>query len=124
MLDALVVAFSSLCEVALCWLFTWLALVPCFASRFSFMEMTFGRMPTLTRRSRTSTFQKNLHGCRRMDPWLLMPVILLFLDTLRPRDIDGSESVAAVCSGLCARLLLSCRELHWSPFERWPFCHC
>ena len=32
-------------------------LVPCFASRFSFIELTFGRMPILTRWSRTSTFQ-------------------------------------------------------------------
>ena len=31
---------------------------------------------------------------------LLLPWILLFFDTLRPRVIDGSESVAAVCSGV------------------------
>ena len=37
-----------------------------------------------------------------MDPWLLLPRILLFLGTLR-RDTVGSESVAAVCSGFCAR---------------------
>ena len=29
-----------------------------FESRFSFIELTFGRMPTLTKRSRTSTFQE------------------------------------------------------------------
>ena len=34
-----------------------------------------------------------------MAPWLLLPRILLFLDTLRPRDIDGSEGVAALGSG-------------------------
>ena len=34
-----------------------------------------------------------------MAPWLLLPLILLFLDTLRPRDIDGSEGVAAL--GCC-----------------------
>ena len=32
-------------------------LVPCFTSRFVFIELTFGKMPTLTRRSRASTFQ-------------------------------------------------------------------
>ena len=36
-----------------------------------------------------------------MDPWLLLPRILLFLDTLRPREKDGSEGVAPVCSGFC-----------------------
>ena len=44
-----------------------------------------------------------------------------FLDTLRPRDTVGSESVTAVCSGFWARSLLSCQKLHWSPFEHWPF---
>ena len=29
--------------------------------------------------------------------------------------------VAALCSGFCARSLLSCRKLHWSRFEHWPF---
>ena len=41
-------------------------------------------------------------------PWLLLPLILLVLDALRPREGDGSESVAAVCSGFCARSLLLC----------------
>ena len=31
-----------------------------------------------------------------MDPWLLLPQILLFLDTLLPREKDGLEGVAAV----------------------------
>ena len=56
-----------------------------------------------------------------MVPWLLLPRILLVLDTRRPRDKDGSEGVAALWSGFCARSLLSCRKLHWSPFEHWPF---
>ena len=52
--------------VALFLLFVWLfvnlmmreqTLVPCFASRFVLIELTFGRMPILTRRSRTRTFQ-------------------------------------------------------------------
>ena len=50
-------------------------------------------------------FKQYLQVCRRMAPWLLLPRILLFLDTLRPRDKDGSEGVAALCSGfLCAIL--------------------
>ena len=55
-----------------------------------------------------------------MAPWLLAPRILLFLDTLRPREKDGSEGVVALWSGFCARSSLSCRKLHWSPFEHWP----
>ena len=58
-----------------------------------------------------------LPGCRRMDPWLLLPRILLFLDTLRPRVIDGSEGVAAFGLGFCCtRSSLSSWKLHWSPF--------
>ena len=50
-------------------------------------------------------------------------LILLVLDTLRPRVIDGSESVAAFGFGFCwvARSLLSCQKLHWFPFEHWHF---
>ena len=66
-------------------------------------------------------FKKYLHDCRRMSPWLLLPLILLFLDTPRPRVIDGSESAAAFGVGFRARSLLSCRKLHWFPFEHWPF---
>ena len=40
-----------------------------------------------------------------MDPWLRLPRTLLFLDTLRPRDAVGSESVAAVCSGFFRTIL-------------------
>ena len=32
-----------------------------------------------------------LHGCRKMEPWLPFLAILLFLYTLRPRDVVGSE---------------------------------
>ena len=62
-----------------------------------------------------------LHGCRRMAPWLLLTWTLLLFDTLRPREEDGSEAVAALWSGLWARSLLSCRKLHWSPFEHSAF---
>ena len=40
-----------------------------------------------------------------MEPWSLWPRILLFLDTLRPRDTVGSETVAAVCSGFLRTIL-------------------
>ena len=66
-------------------------------------------------------FKYYLHGCRRLDPWLLLPWILLFLDTLLPRDTVGSEGVAAVCSGFCARSWVSCQKLQRSRCEYWPF---
>ena len=63
----LVVVFSSLVgTVAFLWLFVWLfinlvmreqTLIPSFTSRFCFVEVTFGRMPIFTRRSRASTSQ-------------------------------------------------------------------
>ena len=117
--------------VALFWLFAWLfvnlmmreqTLITSFAARFCFAKLTLGWMPIFTRRSRASTFQiisarlsKNGTMVSFLPWW-----IFLFFDTLRPRDKDGSESVAALWSGFCARSLLSCRELHWSPFDRWP----
>ena len=70
-----------------------------FLSFFFFFEMAFLRLQV------PSKFY--LHGCRRMDPWLLLPRLLLFLDILRSRDAVGSERVAAVCSGLCARSWVS-----------------
>ena len=39
---------------------------------FCFLKMALARMPIFTRRSRAGTLQiKCLHGCRKMDPWLL-----------------------------------------------------
>ena len=58
-------------------LFTWLffnlvvreqALVSCFASRFCYMELTFGRMPRLTRWSRASTFQEEFARLSKNGP--------------------------------------------------------
>ena len=61
-------------------------------------------------------FKKCVHGCRlNFSDWLL-PLMFVFLDTLLPRFFDGSEGVAAFGVGF-ARSLLSCRKLHWSPFE-------
>ena len=48
------------------------------------------------------------HRCRRMAaPWLLSPLILLVLDALQPREGVGSDGVAAVRSGVCARSWVS-----------------
>ena len=62
--------------------------------------------------------------CTFVEEWIhgyLWSWMLLFFDTLRPRDIEGSEGVAALGSGCCARSLLSCQKLHWSPFEAFFF---
>ena len=90
-------------------------------TRFIFTELNLGRMPIFSRRSRAGTFQIISARLKRMDPWLHLPRILLFLDTLRPRDAVGSEGVAAVCSGFCARPWVSWRKLQRSPCEHWPF---
>ena len=56
-----VVAFSSFVGiVAFLWLFVWLreqTFIVGFATHFCFVEMTLGRMPILTKRSRASTCQ-------------------------------------------------------------------
>ena len=97
-------------------------LIPGFTSRFCFVKLTLG-MPIFTRRSIPCKYSsKNI--CTVVDEWhhgYFSLGYFLFFDTLRPRDKDGSEGVAAVCSGFWARSLLSCRKLHWSPFEQWPF---
>ena len=46
---------------------------------------------------------------------------IFFLDVLLPRVIDGSEGGAAFGVGFRARSPLSCRKLHLSPFEHWPY---
>ena len=88
--------------VVFLWLFVWLfinlvmreqTLVRCFTTRFCFVELTLGLMPKITRRSRASTFQLISARLSKNDPWLLLPRILLVLDTLRHRDTIGSESV-------------------------------
>ena len=112
----LVTAFSSFGKVALFRLFVWLfinlvmrnqTLVSSLASRFSFIELHSGGCQYSQDVRVPVPLKSYLHGCRRMDPWLLLPRILLVLDTLRPRDTVGSEGVAAVCCGFCARSLVS-----------------
>ena len=65
-------------------------------------------------------FKKCLHGCRLNFPDWLLPLMWLFLDALLPLGVGGSEVGAAFGVGF-ARLLLSCRKLHWSPFEHCLF---
>ena len=103
-------------------LFVWLfvnlmmreqTLVSCVSSRFSFVGLTFGRMPILTRRSRASTFQEVFAWLSKNSVSLTSASDASFLDALRPRVIDGSEGVAAFGVGFCAGSLLQCRQLHW-----------
>ena len=54
-----------------------------------------GRMPIFKRRSRAGIFQKTSARSSKND---VMPRILLFLDTLPPREMASSEGVTAVCS--------------------------
>ena len=96
-------------------------LIPCFTSQFVFERINIREMPTLKAIS-----CKNLSNsiCTVVEEWipgLLLPLILLFLDTLRPRVIDRSEECGGIWCRFCARSLLSCQKLHWSPFEHWPF---
>ena len=87
-----------------------MTLIPCFTARFLFIELILRRMPFFTRKSRTSTCQKFSARLSENGTMLtlFLPWILLFFDTLRPRDKDGSDGVAALWSGFCARSLLSC----------------
>ena len=82
-------------------------LIPGFASRFCFVELTLGRMPRFTKRSRASTFQVMSARLSENGTMKLLPRILLFLDTLQRRVIDGSEGVAAFGFGfsLCNNLM-------------------
>ena len=89
---------------------------PLLCIRVSFIELTFGRMPILTRWSRRSTLSNSIRTVgRKILPVWLLPLALLFLDVLLPRVIDGSEGGAAFGVGFGARSSLSCRKLHWSP---------
>ena len=67
-------------------------------------------------------FKMYLHGCRMNFPDWLLPLTFLFLDALLPRvfGVGGSEGGAVFGVGF-ARSFLSCRKLHWSPFEHWAF---
>ena len=98
------------------------ALIPGFASRFCLKDLTLGRMPILTKRSRASTFQEECAWLSKNHTRVTFASDTpFFLNTPLSRVIDGSEGVAAFGVGFCARSSLSCRKLHLSPFEHWPF---
>ena len=124
---------SSVGMVALLGLFTWLFFnfvvreqtqtsVPCFATRFCFKRLDIREDANTHKAISCKYFSNSIStSVNESHQGLLLPLILLFFDTLRPRVIDGSEGVAASDVGFCARSLLSCRKLHWFPFEHWPF---
>ena len=66
------------------------------------VQLTLGRMPIFSRRSRANTFQKISARLSKNGT-----IVTFASDTY--------------FSFFCARSLLSCRKLHWSPFEHWPF---
>ena len=91
-------------------------LIPGFAALCCFVNLTLGRMPIFTRRPRASAFQ--MISARLSENGNMVTFALdTSLDTLQPREKDGSEGVAASWSGFCARSLLSCWQLHWSPLN-------
>ena len=74
--------------------------------------VTFALDTSLPRHTSTSCFWRL--------PRLASASAVLFLDALLPPGVGGSE-VGAACGVGFARSLLSCRKLHLSPFEHWPF---
>ena len=96
--------------VALFRLFVWVfinlmmleqTLIPCFTSRFCFVELTFGRMPILTRRFRASTFQIVSTRLSKNDTR-----ITFALDTSFPRHTSTScHCWLRKCGGIWCRFL-------------------
>ena len=90
-------------------------------TRFTFIELALGWMPIFTRRSRACTCQILSARLSKNGSMVTFVSDASLLRHTSTRDIEGSEGVAALGSGFCARSLLSCQKLHWSPFEHWPF---
>ena len=93
-----------------------------FASRFSCVELTLGRMPIFTRRSRASTFSNNI--CTVVGEWHHGYFCLAYFFSSTHFYLVSwiAQKVWRHCGvGFCARPLLSCPKLHWSPFEHWLF---
>ena len=89
---------------------------------FSIVKLALGRMPINIHKEFACRYPSN-NIYTVVEEWThgyFLPRILLFLDTLLPREGAGSESVAAVCSGFCARFWVSWRKLQRSPCEHWP----
>ena len=127
----LVVAFSSFVGVvAFLWLFVWLlvnlmmreqTLIPGFATRFCFVKLTLGRMPMFKRRLSASTFSNNI--CTVVEEWHHGYFCLGYFSSSTHFDlvVRLAQKVWRLWVLVCARSLLSCRKLHWSPCEHWPF---
>ena len=71
-------------------------LVSSLTTRFIFKELALGRMPMCTSRSRTGTSQIISARLSKNGKMVTFASDASFLNKLRPRDIDGSGSVAAV----------------------------
>ena len=94
--------------------------ISCLTSRFVFIELTFGKMPILTKRSRAHTFQIVSTRLSKNDTKNTC-ALDIFFDTLRPREKDGSEGVAALWSGFVVHDLYSHVGKHSSPFRTLAF---
>ena len=93
-------------------------LIPSSGNRFSFVELTLGEDANIHKVVACKYLSNDIcTGVEEWKPWLLLPRILLFFDTLRPRVMEGSEGVAALWSGFWARSWVSWRKLHWSPLR-------
>ena len=67
-----------------------------------FVELTFGRMPILTRRSCANTFQTVSARLSENGTMVASALDTFFLDALLPRVISGSEGGAAFGVGFGA----------------------
>ena len=118
--DLLLGCSSTVCEDAL------RALFPNFASIFCLVKQALEGMPLFTRWIRTSTLKMFLARLTRYFPRRTFLLGLFDIAKIFP------PCACVVCSGLgvgCvvafARLFLTCRKLHWSPFVHCPLaCHC
>ena len=83
-----------------------------------FRELTSGRMPILTTWYRTTTFQK---ASARLSKNSASLTSASGASSSRRTSTSCHEGGAPFGVGFGARSSLSCRKLHWSPFEHWSF---
>ena len=89
------------------------ARITAFTSRFWCVELTFGRMPIITRWFGANTFQVVFAQLSSEPPRWTPHSQILFLDTLQLLCVGGSEDWAVSGVGF-ARSSASCRKLHVS----------